>query len=611
MQQARLVIARSYRAFATASRSVRIGCASGFWGDTSVAANQLVAKGKLDFLVFDYLSEITMSLLAAARRKNDAAGFCPDFVSDVIQPLIVDMKKNGVRVVSNAGGINPYSCAEAVKSVAAKSGVDVKVAVVDGDNLMHLESQLRSAGTVAFDSGKGFPSHIQSMNAYLGARPISLALDLGADIVITGRCVDSAVVLGPLIHKFGWMPQQYNLLAGGSLAGHLVECGAQATGGIFTDWHKVSSWDNIGFPIVECESDGSFVLTKPPNTGGLVSFGTVAEQLVYEIGDPSAYLLPDVSCDFTQVQISEVAGQEGSAVHVTGAKGSRPSNHYKVSGTYADGFRLTAAFMVTGPKAAEKGRKTADSILKRVKGLFQEKGMKDFSRTYVQIVGTEESYGKNAREFPAESPREVVVWMSVHHYQREALQLFAKEIAPSGTGMAPGLFGMMGGRPKPSPVFKLFSFLHPKNDIQAEVELNGKKHSVDEFHSKSDSIAPTSTQKDFSSGTSAVNLKGDFRVSDLAFLRSGDKGDTANIGVVARKPEYYPLLQNSLTAEAVRKYFEHLLTEDSEVIRYELPGICGLNFVLTSSLGGGGIASLRPDAQGKAYGQMLADYRLQ
>eukprot|EP00118_Oscarella_pearsei_P023003 m.270785 g.270785 ORF g.270785 m.270785 type:complete len:492 (+) comp40544_c2_seq17:50-1525(+) len=411
------------RTFATANRPVRIGCASGFWGDTSVAAHQLVTKGNIDFLVFDYLSEITMSLLAAAKRKNAAAGFCPDFVLDIVRPLMGDLKRKGVRVISNAGGINPLACAEAIRTVAGKAGIEMKVAVIGGDDLMPKESALRNDGKIHLDSGS-FPSSIQSMNAYLGARPIAQALDLDADIVLTGRCVDSAIVLGPLMHQFGWLPDQYDLLAGGSLAGHLVECGAQATGGIFTDWQSVPDWDNIGFPIVECEKDGTFQLTKPPDTGGLV--GTVAEQLVYEIGDPAAYLLPDVSCDFTQVKISDVEGQEGSAVRVTGARGYKPSDNYKVSGTYADGFRVTAVFMVTGPYAAEKGRRTAESVLKRVRRLFKQNGIADFSKILVQTVGKEESYGENARQFSAGSPREVAVWLAVHHPQKEALQFFAK-----------------------------------------------------------------------------------------------------------------------------------------------------------------------------------------
>ncbi|XP_058048105.1 uncharacterized protein LOC131202788 isoform X7 [Ahaetulla prasina] len=229
-------------------RLVRIGCASGFWGDTAAAVPQLLYEGKLDFLVFDYLSEITMSLLARAKAKS---------------PL------NNIR-----------------------------------DTIIKEEN------------GKVFPENVQSMNVYLGATPISRALDQGADIVVIGRCVDSSLVLGPLIHSFGWTRDEFSLLAAGSLAGHLIECGAQCTGGIFTDWHTVPKWHNIGFPIIEASSDGSFIVTKAPNTGGLVTFGTVAEQLVYEIDNPKEYLLPDVTCDFSQVSLTEIAGIDDGVVKV-------------------------------------------------------------------------------------------------------------------------------------------------------------------------------------------------------------------------------------------------------------------------------------------------------
>ncbi|XP_039606221.1 uncharacterized protein LOC120527158 [Polypterus senegalus] len=314
----------------TSQKTVRVGCASGFWGDTATAVPQLVYGGKLDFLVFDYLSEITMSLLAAAKSRSTDLGYTPDFVHTAMAPYIKDIHEKGIRVVSNAGGVNPQACAAALREVVKKAGLSMKIAVITGDDMMAEKDSLKEAGTTDMNSNRIFPENITSINAYLGASPIKRVLDLGADIVVTGRCVDSGLVLGPLMHSFGWKPQQYDLLAAGSLAGHLIECGSQSTGGIFTDWHKVPAWDNIGFPIIECSSDGTFILSKPPKTGGLVSFGTVAEQLVYEIGDPSCYLLPDVTCDFSQATITEIPGIDGGAVRVQGARGSSPSNSYKV-----------------------------------------------------------------------------------------------------------------------------------------------------------------------------------------------------------------------------------------------------------------------------------------
>ncbi|KAM4536306.1 uncharacterized protein PAE49_020960 [Odontesthes bonariensis] len=590
---------------------VRIGCASGFWGDTATSVPQLIHGGKLDFLVFDYLSEITMSLLTAAKTKMPNLGYAPDFVQVALAPFINDIHRKGIRVVSNAGGVNPLACAEAIREVIKKAGLNLKVAMVTGDDLIPHRSGLSDVKMADSSGRQPLPKTLHSMNAYLGAEPIRRCLDLGADIVVTGRCVDSAVALGPLMHSFGWKRSDYDLLAAGSLAGHLIECGAQSTGGIFTDWHKVPDWDNMGFPVVECSADGSFVLSKPPRTGGLVSFGTVAEQLVYEIGDPRRYLLPDVVCDFSQVVIQEVAGVEGGAVRVTGAKGLPPSHDYKVCATYMDGFRATAVCPVGGPRAAEKARRTADSIIKRTKRLFKQLGLEDFNSVNVQVLGAEDTYGANAHN---KGSREAVIWMAVHHKQKKALELFAREIAPAGTGMAPGLTGIVGGRPKVSPVLKPFFFLYPKSQLKVDIHVGGELVEslleVEPATPEQEEAPPTpfedTTDTDLPSGPHS------YRLEELAYTRSGDKGDSANIGVVARHPLFFPYLKKHLTSSVVEEYFSHLIQPGRRgaVTRYSLPGIHSLNFVLQSSLGGGGVASLRSDPQGKAYGQMLLDLKV-
>ncbi|XP_033507770.1 uncharacterized protein LOC117272809 isoform X1 [Epinephelus lanceolatus] len=592
------------------TRPVRIGCASGFWGDTAVSVPQLVYSGKLDFLVFDYLSEITMSLLTAAKTKMPNMGYAPDFVQVALAPFINDIHRKGIRVVSNAGGVNPLACAEAIQEVIKKAGLDLKVAVVTGDDLMPHRSSLSEVKMADGSSRQQLPKTLHSMNAYLGALPICRCLDLGADIVVTGRCVDSAVALGPLMHSFGWETTDYDLLAAGSLAGHLIECGAQSTGGIFTDWHKVPDWDNMGFPVVECSSDGSFVLSKPPKTGGLVSFGTTAEQLVYEIGDPRRYLLPDVVCDFSQVSIKEVPGVDGGAVRVTGAKGLAPSHDYKVCATYMDGFRATAVCPVGGPRAAEKARRTAESIIKRTKRMFQQLKFEDFSSVNIQILGAEDTYGPNARR---QGSREAVLWMAVHHKQKKALELFAREVAPAGTGMAPGLTGIVGGRPRVSPVLKPFFFLHPKSELKVDIHISGELvESLTEAEpdGPEQEAPPTSAEDEHDAGLPSGPHS--YRLEELAYTRSGDKGDSANIGVIARHPLFFPYLKKHLTSSVVEEYFSHLIQPgvNNTVTRYTLPGIHGLNFVLQSSLGGGGVASLRSDPQGKAYGQMLLDLKL-
>ncbi|XP_037353657.1 uncharacterized protein LOC119234757 [Talpa occidentalis] len=600
----------------SAPRAVRLGCASAFWGDTAVSVPQLLYGETLDYLVFDYLSEITMCLLAAAKEKSPNLGYIPDFVQTAMAPYIKDIHRKGVRVVANAGGINPIQCAAALDQVARKAGVDLKIAVVTGDDIMAEKENLQRSAVTDMESGKKFPDTIKSMNAYLGARPISRALGLGADVVLTGRCVDSALVLGPLIHAFGWKSDDFDLLAAGSLAGHLIECGAQSTGGIFTDWHLVPDWHNIGFPVLECFPDGQFILSKPPGTGGLVSFGTVAEQLLYEIGDPQNFLLPDVNCDFSQVTITEIPGIEGGAVRVQGAKGSLPSSFYKVSSCYHDGFKATAVCVLGGPKATEKGRRTAESILKRTRLMFKEAGLEDYSEVQVQILGSEETYGAQAKANLNEGPREVVLWLSVHHRQRKAVELFSKEVAPAATGMAPGLTAAVGGRPKVSPVLKPFFILYPKKKVKIDIHMNGEH--VETFHEDLTFTADTLASpvlpkieddlKDLPAGSLT------YRLEDLAYTRSGDKGNSANIGIIARHPLYYPYLKKCLTAQAVEDYFQHILQKDqragTSVIRYELPGTYALNFVLRNCLGGGGTASLRSDPQGKALGQMILDFQI-
>src|SRR6478735_10534065 len=323
-------------------KTVRIGGASGFWGDSMVAAPQLVKHGRLDYLVFDFLAETTMSILASARAKKPELGYATDFVDIAMKPVLAELKRQGIKVVSNAGGINPHGCAAALQALAEAEGVALRIAVVEGDDVSAQMAPLRAAGTRDMFTGEALPEKVLSANAYLGAAPIAAALAAGAEVVITGRCVDSAVTLGALMHEFGWQPGDYDLLASGSLAGHIIECGCQATGGLHTDWEDIPDWAHMGYPVVECHADGSFVVTKPEGTGGKVIRANVAEQLLYEIGDPGAYLLPDVSCDFRQVVIEQVGADR---VRVGPARGRAPSPSYKVSATQLDGFRCAGSMV--------------------------------------------------------------------------------------------------------------------------------------------------------------------------------------------------------------------------------------------------------------------------
>ncbi|AYO55524.1 acyclic terpene utilization AtuA family protein [Acinetobacter wuhouensis] len=583
-------------------RIVKIGCASGFWGDTNTAAFQLVHLSDINYLVFDYLSEITMSIMAKAMMTNPEHGYALDFVSRVMTPLLKKISDKKIKVISNAGGVNPLACRDALQKVIETQGLDLKVAVVLGDDLMPNQAELKNQNIKEMFNGEDLPSHLASCNAYLGAVPIRDALDQGADIVITGRVVDSAVVLAPLLHEYQWALDDYDKLSQGSLAGHIIECGAQCTGGNFTDWRLVEGFDNMGFPIVEVKADASFIVTKPNGTGGLVSVGTVAEQIVYEIGNPQAYLLPDVTADFSEVKLEQVGEDR---VSVTGALGRAPTQQYKVSATYPDGYRVLVSFLIAGREAPEKAQVIADAILNKCERVLALRSVPPFQEKSVEILGIESTYGANAKHTDS---REVVVKIAVKHMFKEACMFFASEIAQASTGMAPALAGIVGGRPKASPVIKLFSFLVDKSKLNVEIDINGQRQKVEIPQGTADQ---SFTQLPVGDVAQFTGDEVEVALVDIAHARSGDKGNHSNIGVIARKVEYLPWIRANLTEENVSKYMQHVLNpETSKVIRYEIEGFNALNFMLENALGGGGIASLRIDPQGKAFAQQLLDMKV-
>jgi hypothetical protein len=576
---------------------VRIGGASGAWGDSPGALAQLIGAG-VDYLMMDYLAEVTMSLLARARMKDLAAGYPADFIA-YLKPVLPQIARRGVKLATNAGGVNPSGCKRALEGVIAELGLLLTVAMVEGDDVMPLIDQLRASDVREAVSGAKLPARLLTANAYLGAFPIKAAFDGAADIVITGRCADSALALGILMHEFGWAVDDYDRLGAGSLVGHILECGPQATGGTFSDWDKVPDWHNIGYPIAECRSDGSFVVSKPDGTGGLIVPAVIAEQTLYEIGDPAAYFLPDVTADFSNIHL----GQKGpNEVMVENARGRPPTNQYKVSATYQDGYRAVATVSIVGPDAAQKAERTAEALIARSRMIFADRGFPDFTATHFEALGAEASYGARSA---TRASREVLLRLVVEHASREALEIFSREIGSIGISFAPGTTGIYSGRPKPTPVVRLFTFFLDKKTlgfprlqigdrpaIEVEIPLDGGY-----VPSEPDSVRVAAIIPD--EGTIELPL------ARLAYARSGDKGDTSSIAIIARKPEYMPLLRRELTPERIVEHLSHLVEGPAE--RFEAPGLNALNFVIRNALGGGGMASRRIDPQGKAYGQMTLE----
>ncbi len=586
------------------NKIVRIGGASGFWGDSSAGAPQLVNSGQIDYLVFDYLAELTMSILAGARLKKPELGYATDFVTVTMTSVLRDVVDKGIRVVSNAGGVNPQACATALAAVAKAQGIDLKIAVVTGDDVMPLMDGLRAQTPpiTELQSGAPMPQQVLTANAYLGALPVKAALDAGAQVVITGRCVDSAVTLGVLMHEFGWTSTDYDALAGGSLAGHIIECGCQATGGLHTDWDTVPDWPHIGYPIVECHADGHFVATKPADTGGKVTPAVIAEQMLYEIGDPTTYLLPDVICDFTKVTMAQVGEHR---VEVRGAAGRAPTDSYKVCSTYVQGFKTSAQLAIVGVDAALKARRTGEAILTRTSEMFDKLGLGPYTRTNLEVLGAEHCFGPHAR---TSHSREVILRVTVTHARKEALDLFAREVAPAGTSWSPGTTGAGMGRASAAASIRQYAFLLPKQTLTPRVLVDGQTLEVPqpEGQGTATSLAQRAVAPSVAPSQPGAQHPGDtvqVPLIRLAYARSGDKGDISNIGVIARRPEWLEFLRETLTEAVVASYLAHLVK--GKVTRYDVPGIKAMNFVCEQALDGGGMASLRNDPLGKGMGQIL------
>lgn len=584
--------------------AVTVAGAAGMWGDSHLSTPQLLADGRADYLIYEALAEVTMAILTRARARDQSQGYARDVI-ETIAAHLRDYHERGIRVITNAGGVQPAAAADLLRAAARQAGIRIRVATVTGDDLTARVDELQAAGALslgkpgAIAQGHGPPL---SLHAYLGARPIAAALGHGADVVVTGRVVDSALVLGPLLHEFGWRPDDVDQLAAGSLAGHLLECGPQATGGLLTDWNDTASWADPGYPVAEVRPNGTFVVTAPTGSDALVDVRTVAEQLLYEIGDPSAYVLPDVVCDWTQVRLRDLGANR---VEVTGARGRAPTPTLKACAQVADGWRATFLLLIAGRDAVPKARRAAADLLERGGRMLAAAGLPPFRATHTAVLGAEDTYGGHARRGDT---REVVLQLAVHHDAREAVARFVREVPSLGLAGPPGVSGGGAGLPRPTPLLRLQCGLVPRELVPTRVVVDGVAVPSDDVPNEQCrplEASPDRSEADASPPGLPATTTADVPLIAIAHGRSGDKGADLNIGLRARHPDFLPTLRATVTAEAVGAWLAHLGPD--RIDRYDMPGIDAVNLVLQGALGAGGTASLRFDPQGKAVAQQLLD----
>ncbi len=448
--------------------TVRIGNGQGFWGDSVDAPVELLRGGEIDYIGMDYLAEVTLSIMMRQKLRNPEMGYATDFIG-FVERVLPELVERNVRVLCNAGGLNPNGARAKIFEVARKLGVKgFKVGVVEGDDILPRLPELIAAGHDLADMETGAPmstivDRVTSANAYLGARPVVEALDEGALIVLCGRVTDTALALAPMAHEFGWDFDDWDLMASGTVAGHIIECGAQCTGGNFSRWWEVEDLWNVGYPIVEASSDGTFVVTKHEGTGGMVTVDTVSEQLLYEMGDPEAYVGPDCVARFTSIQLEEVGKDR---VRVSGIRGEPRTPTLKISASYLEGYKATGQLTVSGPRAVEKAELAAETIWKRLErgGVVFEDGQKT-----VELVGVGACLPGITP--PPDDPPEVVLRLGVHDDDRAKIERFGKEIAPLVTSGPPGVTGFAGGRPKPQQVVAYWPALLAREEVEGRVRV--------------------------------------------------------------------------------------------------------------------------------------------
>jgi hypothetical protein len=592
-----------------APRPVRVGNAQAFWGDrTDAAAEMLAREPELDYLTLDYLAEVSMSILAMQRERDPNAGYAREFV-EVVRALVPYWTSGGrCRLIANAGGLNPQGCAEACRMAIAKAGCrSLRIGVVSGDDILELIRAAANTSSPDFqnlDTGAKLQEvrdRLVTANAYLGASPIVDALAGGADIVITGRVADPSLVVAPCIHHFGWSEKEMDRLAGATVAGHLIECGTQVTGGISTDWLDIPDVAHIGFPFVEVFDDGSCIVTKPRGTGGRVTEMTVKEQLLYEIGDPDNYLSPDVAVSFLSLMVDDLGNDR---VRVSGAIGKPRPEKLKVSATFRDGFRSAGTLTIIGRNAATKARRVGELALQRVRDAGFE--LRD---SIIECLGSGDGAASiiGNTKGTANAFDECVLRVAVESETHEAAERFSLELMPNITAGPQGTTGYAEGRPRVHPIIRYWPCLIEREAVAPQIaSLSATKSST------AASVKATRAEVSHSismqvTRSASADCKIDanpIHLFDIAIARSGDKGSSATIGIIARSNEHWKFLQTWLTAERVSNFLSPLRID--AVDRFELPNLSALNFVVHGALRQG----LRTDAQGKALGQILLEIPL-
>ncbi len=451
------------------SRKIRVASGQGFWGDLLTAPVDQVRKGPIDYLMLDYLAEVTMSILQKQRDRDPNAGYARDFIA-LMQEILPDCVNKNIKVISNTGGVNIRGCADAVRKVAGELGLSgkLKIGIITGDDILPKLDDFVAKGFHITNMETGEPlesvrSNVRAANVYLGARDIVKALEQNAQIVIGGRLTDTGLTLGPLAYEFGWNFNDWDKMAAGTIAGHIIECGAQASGGNCQyQWQSIPNLADVGFPIIEAEENGEFVVTKHPGTGGRVSVQSVTEQLLYEMGDPKEYITPDVTADFTSIHL-ETAGED--RVRVFGIKGKPNTDFYKVSIAYSAGWKAVGTLVYAWPDAYEKA-KAADLILR---SRLDRLGLK-FDQILTEFVGVNATHGHLSGE-PSPDIPEVQLRVGVRGQDRAAVERFTKEIAPLILTGPPAVTGFAGGRPKVEEIMAYFPALIPKSLVETSVEI--------------------------------------------------------------------------------------------------------------------------------------------